>query len=393
MAALKDAYLEGVRQRVREIPPREADLACGSGCVLVDIREPEELAGGSPAIARAISRSYLELNIESLVPDPDTCVMLLCSSGTRSLLAADALLRLGYRDVRSVAGGFEQWKQQGLPFTIPAQLENQERKRYSRQILMPEVGLEGQLKLKKSRVLIVGVGGLGSPAALYLAAAGVGTLGIIDDDVVELSNLHRQIIHSEDSVSKPKVISATERLRLLNSSIRVVPLQQRLDEHNIEAILADFDVVVDGSDNFATRYLVNDACVKLSRPLVYASVFRCEGQASVFWPRGNIRPGPCYRCLFPQPPSADLAPSCTEAGVLGVLPGIMGTIQALETLKLLLNLGDPLIGRLLYVDGQSGEFQTLEVAANPACIRCNNPDAALRSMETPTCLLTPSTHA
>jgi molybdopterin/thiamine biosynthesis adenylyltransferase/rhodanese-related sulfurtransferase len=385
--ALKDAYLEEVRQRVVEIDPRDVEAICKSGGVLIDIRELDELAGGSPSIARAINRSYLELKIESLVPDADTCIVLLCASGTRSLLAADALQRLGYRNVLSVGGGYERWKQQGLAFVIPAQLDSQERKRYSRQLLMPEVGTEGQLKLKAARVLLIGAGGLGSPAALYLTAAGVGTLGIVDDDIVELSNLHRQVIHGEDSVAKPKVVSAADRLRSLNASVKVVPLQLRLDERNVEAIVGDYDVVVDGSDNFATRYLINDVCVKLSRPLVHASVFRFEGQASVFRPSGGHRRGPCYRCLFPHPPTADLAPSCAEAGVLGVLPGIMGTIQALEAIKLLLNLGDPLVGRLLCVDGYSGEFQILEVEPDPDCIRCSNPDAPLQSLERDACQL------
>lgn len=385
--ALKEVYMEELRRRVTEIDPRDVEARCESGGVLVDIRELDELAGGSPSIARTINRGYLELKIESLVPDADTCVMLLCASGTRSLLAADALLRLGYRDVRTVTGGFERWKLHGLPFSVPMQLDSQERQRYSRQLLMPEVGTDGQSRLKASRVLLIGAGGLGSPAALYLAAAGVGTLGIVDHDVVELSNLHRQIIHGEDSVAKPKVVSAADRLRSLNGSVKIVPLQQRLGEHNVEAIIGDYDVVVDGSDNFATRYLVNDACVRLSRPLVHASVFRFEGQASVFRPRGGPRPGPCYRCLFPHPPTADLAPSCAEAGVLGVLPGIMGTIQALETLKLLLNVGDPLVGRLLCVDGYRGEFQMLEVEPDPNCVRCSNPDAPLQPLDADECQL------
>ncbi|MCW5256436.1 molybdopterin-synthase adenylyltransferase MoeB [Verminephrobacter aporrectodeae] len=376
--ALKDNYLESLRRQVAEVEPHDVAALCAAGAVLIDIRDHDELADGSPLSAQAINRGFLELKIETVAPSADTRILLLCANGTRSLLAADALLRLGYRDVRSIIGGFGRWKQQGLPFATIPQLDNTERKRYVRQLLMPEVGMQGQLRLKQSRVLLIGVGGLGSPAALYLAAAGVGTLCIVDDDLVELSNLHRQIIHCEEMVARPKVDSAAQRLRSLNSSAQVSALRQRIDEHNVDAIVSDYDLVVDGSDNFSTRYLVNDACVKWSRPLVHASVFRFDGQVSVFLPRSGCLKSPCYRCLFPQPPGTDLAPSCADVGVLGVLPGIMGTIQALETIKILLDIGDPLVGRLLCVDGLSGEFQMLDVEPDPHCMCCNQSDVALQ---------------
>lgn len=368
----KERRLAELRASIQEVNPKEAFALQGKGAALIDVREADEIGRGSPVGASRLGRGYLELRIEEAVPDCRRTVLLLCEGGVRSLFAAEDLQRLGYQDVRSVRGGFTQWKNEGLPFEVPRMLDAEARERYSRHLLMPEVGEQGQLKLLDSKVLLVGAGGLGSPAAFYLAAAGVGTLGIVDHDVVDRSNLQRQILHTDSDVGMPKVASARERIEALNPSIEVMPYEAHLDSGNVEEIFRGYDVVVDGSDNFPTRYLVNDACVKLGIPNVHGAVYRFEGQVTVFWP-GHKNPGPCYRCLYPEPPPPELAPSCAEAGVLGVLPGVIGLLEAVETVKLLLGVGEPLVGRLLYYDALRARFSEFRLARDPECRYCGDP--------------------
>jgi len=364
------ARLALLRQTVPQVSPAEALARQQQGALLIDVREPEEVSQGSPRGAARIVRGYLELEVEQVAADLDAPVLVLCGGGTRSLFAAEDLRQMGYRQVASVAGGFAAWSRAGLPVERPRILTDDERQRYARHLTIPQVGEAGQLRLLDSRVLLVGAGGLGSPAALYLAAAGIGCLGLVDDDVVDRSNLQRQILHAEDRVGQRKVDSARRTIEGLNSSIRVVTHAERLDSRNVEALLAGYDVIVDGSDNFPTRYLINDACIRLGRPDVYGAVYRFEGQVSVFWPGRPGRPGPCYRCLFPAPPPPDLAPSCAEAGVLGVLPGVIGLLQAVETIKILLDLGDPLVGSLLQYEALAGRFTRLTLARDPECRYC-----------------------
>lgn len=368
---LKDRRLAELRARVAEVAPVEALSLQRAGAVLVDVREPEETATGSPAGALRLPRGFLELRIEEGVPDPAGTVLLLCAGGARSLFAAEDLLRLGYTDVRSVAGGFSAWKAAGLPAEVPPQLDAAARERYRRHLTMPEVGEAGQHRLLGSRVALVGAGGLGSPAAFYLAAAGVGHLTLIDDDRVERSNLQRQILHTEARVGQPKVDSARTALLDLNPAIAVDTRKARVEAANVLDLLGGHDAVIDGSDNLPTRYLVNDACLRLGIPMVYGAIFRFEGQVAVFGNTGRTaEPGPCYRCLFPEPPPAEHAPSCAEAGVLGVLPGVIGTVMAAETVKLLLGLGEPLSGRMLLYDGLRAEFSEIAVPADPHCPAC-----------------------
>jgi len=366
----KDKRLGELKAAIPEVTPREAEALRQRGAALVDVREPDEVAQGSATGALRLVRGFLELRIEDAVPDLDRTVLVMCAGGVRSLFAAEGLRRMGYTDVRSVGGGFTRWKQDGLPVEVPATLDAAARERYARHLLMPEVGEEGQLKLLDSRVLLIGAGGLGSPAAYYLAAAGVGTLGLVDDDVVDRSNLQRQILHTDRDVGRPKVESAREALEALNPAVKVRTFAERLSSANVDAIFDGWDVVVDGSDNFPTRYLVNDACVKLGLPNVHGSIFRFDGQVTVFWPRRPGQPGPCYRCLYPEPPPPELAPSCAEAGVLGVLPGVIGTLEAVETIKLLLGLGDPLVGRMLVYDALRQRFTELELRRDPSCAWC-----------------------
>lgn len=370
MSTARQKMLEQLRTSVTEVDPSAAFQLQQRGAILVDVREPDEVSQGSPVGAERIVRGFLELQIEEKVPDLDQPLLLLCAGGSRSLFASRNLLDLGYRQVSSVRGGFNAWKAAGLPLEVPASLSAEQRARYSRHLLVPEVGEAGQLKLLASRVLVVGAGGLGSPAALYLAAAGVGTIGLIDDDVVDRSNLQRQILHTDARVGQRKVASARETLLALNPGIVVRMHDERLRSANALAILGDYDVIVDGSDNFATRYLVNDACVKLGLPNVHGSIFRFEGQVSVFDPS---RGGPCYRCLFAEPPPPGMAPSCAEAGVLGVLPGVIGTLEAIETIKLLLGIGRPLIGRLLVYDALEQRFVDLTLERRPDCSCCSRP--------------------
>ena len=365
----RDRRLEQLRNEIPEVTPAEAEELLRTGAALVDVREPDEIAQGTPAGSHRLGRGYLELRVEEAVPDTDRTVLCLCSGGTRSLFAAESLRRLGYRDVRSVTGGFNRWKDEGRAFEIPRVLDADARARYARQISLPEVGEAGQAKLADAAVLLIGAGGLGSPAALYLAAAGVGRLGIVDHDTVDRSNLQRQVLHADSRVGTSKVESARQTLKALNPTVEIAGYEERLSSANVERILEGWDVVVDGSDNFATRYLVNDACVKLGLPNVHGAVYRFEGQMTVLWPSGPDG-GPCYRCIYPEPPPPDQAPSCAEGGVLGVLPGLIGMLQALETLKILLGAGRPLTGRLLCFDGLAGEFRELGVRPDPECAYC-----------------------
>jgi molybdopterin/thiamine biosynthesis adenylyltransferase len=366
----RDRRLAELRASIPEVSPREARELQQRGAVLVDVREPDEVAQGSPEGARRIVRGFLELRIEEAVPDTESAVLTLCAGGVRSLFAAEGLRQLGYRNVRSVAGGFNAWKRDGLPVERPRTLSQEERERYGRHLTIPEVGEAGQAKLLDAKVLLIGAGGLGSPAAFYLAAAGVGTLGIVDDDVVDRSNLQRQILHTDARVGRPKVESARQTLEALNPGVTIESHPVRLTSANVDGILPRYDVVVDGADNFPTRYLVNDACIKHRKPNVHGSVYRFEGQVSVFWPSRPDRPGPCYRCLYPEPPPPEMAPSCAEAGVLGVLPGAIGLIQAVETVKILLGAGEPLVGRLLQYEALEPRFTQLDLQRDPECAYC-----------------------
>jgi molybdopterin/thiamine biosynthesis adenylyltransferase/rhodanese-related sulfurtransferase len=335
--------------------------------VLIDIRERDEYEQGFIPRAEWIPRGFLEMKIEDLVPERGREVILYCAGGNRSALAARSLVELGYTRVSSMAGGFRAWKQAGHPFERPRTLTAEQIKRYSRHIMLPEVGELGQGKLLDAKVLCLGAGGLGSPSALYLAAAGVGTLGMVDDDLVDESNLQRQVLHNMERLGMPKVESARMTLQALNPDVKVVAHQTRLDSDNIMDILAGYDLVVDGADNFPTRYLLNDAALKLKKPVVHASIFRFEGQLTTFLPFD----GPCYRCLYPDPPPPGMAPSCQEAGVLGVLPGIIGTLQANEALKLILGVGQSLSGRLLVFDALGTKFRTLKLRRDPDCRVCS----------------------
>jgi molybdopterin/thiamine biosynthesis adenylyltransferase/rhodanese-related sulfurtransferase len=373
-----DASREIMRRARRQVPEwtpaqvREA-LAHQKGSdsnaqdiVLVDVREKHEWNEGYIPGAIHVPRGFLELQIEEAVPDKSKTVVLYCAGGVRSLIAGSTLQQMGYKDVVSMSGGFGQWKGSGYGFAQPRVMTEAQAKRYSRHLLIPEVGEAGQFKLLDSRVLLIGAGGLGSPAAYYLAAAGVGTLGIIDADVVDESNLQRQILHNTKRVGQYKAESARETIEALNPDIKVVTYIERLDESNVRRIIADYDVILDGTDNFPTRYLLNDAAILENKPVVHGSVFRFEGQLTVFKPHE----GPCYRCLYPEPPPPALAPSCAEAGVLGVLPGIIGLLQATETIKLLLGIGDPLVGRLMTYDALVGEFNELRLFRDPKCPAC-----------------------
>jgi sulfur-carrier protein adenylyltransferase/sulfurtransferase len=361
--------LERVKAEIEEVDARRARdlLESDRPPVVVDVRERDEWDEGHLPGAVHIPRGSLESRIEQAVPDRTQPVILYCAAGNRSAFAARTLQELGYEEVGSLAGGFTDWRRAGFPTELSRSLSAQGRMRYSRHLLIPEVGEEGQLKLLDSRVLLIGAGGLGSPAALYLAAAGVGTLGIVDDDVVGESNLQRQVLHSTASLGEPKTESAARTLRELNPDVEVVPCRERLTAETVDGVLRDgWDVIVDGADNFPTRYLLNDAAVWHGIPLVHGSIFRFEGQVTVFSP-GE---GPCYRCLFPTPPPPELAPSCAEGGVLGVLPGIVGSLQANEALKLALGIGQPLVGKLLLFDALTPGFTELDVRRDPACPVC-----------------------
>jgi sulfur-carrier protein adenylyltransferase/sulfurtransferase len=354
---------------LRELTPAEASQRLRAGAVLVDVRGDHERALGMARDARGIERDRLEADPRAHLPDPDAEVLLICQSGKRSQLAAQALAGCGYRRVASVAGGTEAWAAAGLPMLRP-DLDADFAERYSRHLRLPEVGLEGQHRLEAARVLLIGAGGLGSPAAFYLAAAGVGSLRLVDDDMVDRSNLQRQVLHTDARIGSPKVDSAAATLSALNPRTRIEPVRERADSANVERLLDGVDVVVDGADNFPARYLLNDACVKLGKPLVYGAVHRFEGQASVFDAGRRRGQAPCYRCLFPEPPPPEAAPNCAEAGVLGVLPGVIGLLQATEAIKLILGLGEPLVGRLLQFDALSMRFRETRLQADPDCPVC-----------------------
>ena len=365
--SLKD-QLAALRERIPPIDAERAAELAREGALLVDIREADEIAQGTPVGARPLGRGFLEMRLEQEIRDADQTVLLLCASGSRSLLAADQLSRLGYTDVRSVEGGFDAWKDAGLAFETPTMLDNADRARYARQLTLPEVGEAGQTKLRDARVLVIGAGGLGSPAAFYLAAAGVGHIGIVDHDVVDRSNLHRQILHRDASVGQPKVRSAMATLNALNPSVAIEPIEARVNEDNAADLVAGYDLVVDGSDNFNARYAVNDACVAAHIPLVYGAVERFAGQVGVF-PAGGA---PCYRCLFASAPPAGAAPTCAEAGVLGVVPGLVGTLQALEAIKLIVGMPDTLSARVLTLDAKTQRWRSLQIPDDPACAVCGH---------------------
>jgi molybdopterin/thiamine biosynthesis adenylyltransferase/rhodanese-related sulfurtransferase len=358
--------LSQTKGQIKEVDATEAEGLIASGSTVLDVREPDEYEQGALPEALHIPRGQLETNIEGRVPDRATPLVVYCAGGTRSAFAAKTLQELGYANVVSLVGGFNKWKDEGRAWKTPATLTPDQRNRYQRHLLLPEVAEKGQQKLLDSRVLLLGAGGLGSPAALYLAAAGVGTIGIIDMDVVDASNLQRQVLHNMDRIGDRKVDSAKKTLTALNPDVNTVTYDVRLGADNILDIIDGYDVIVDGTDNFPTRYLVNDASLLKRIPVVHGSIFRFEGQATVFAPYV----GPCYRCMIPEPPPAELAPSCAEAGVLGVLPGIIGSIQAMEAIKLLLDLGDPLIGRLLAYDAMEESFRTFKVHRDPNCPAC-----------------------
>ncbi len=361
MATFRD-LLSAAKAEIAEIDTAGAADKIAAGAVVLDVREPDEYDQGALPDAIHIPRGHLEAQVEGRLIDKGAQVVIYCAGGVRSAFAAKTLQELGYTDVWSLVGGFGKWKDEGRPWKTPVVLTADQRNRYQRHLLLPEVGVAGQVKLLDSKVLMLGAGGLGSPSALYLAAAGVGTIGIVDMDEVDASNLQRQILHNLDRIGDRKVDSAKKSLTLLNPDVNVVTYDTRLDAGNIIDIIAGYDVIVDGADNFPSRYLLNDASVKLGIPVVHGSIFRFEGMVSVFHP---LR-GPTYRDMVPEPPPAELAPSCAEAGVLGVLPGIIGSIQALEVIKLLLGLGEPLIGRILSVDTTDMSFRTFNLRQDPA---------------------------
>jgi len=357
--------LAQVKQEIREVEPAEAEQSLGSA-VFLDVREPDEYEQGALPDAMHVPGGMLLVQIEGRVPDRSTPIVVYCAGGVRSAFAAKSLEDLGYTDVVSMIGGFNRWKDEGREWRAPAVLTPDQRNRYQRHLLLPEVGEAGQQKLLESKVLLLGAGGLGSPAALYLAAAGVGTIGIVDMDVVDASNLQRQILHNMDRIGDRKVDSAKKTLTAMNPDINVIAYDTRLGADNVVELFEGYDLVVDGTDNFPTRYLVNDASLVTRVPVVHGSIFRFEGQVTVFDPYV----GPCYRCIVPEPPPPELAPSCAEAGVLGVLCGIVGSLEAVEAVKMLLKIGDPLVGRLLAYDALGEEFRTFKVRRDPSCPAC-----------------------
>jgi sulfur-carrier protein adenylyltransferase/sulfurtransferase len=367
MASYRE-LLQQVKAEIDEVDASRARDLLGEGdAAAVDVRERDEWEEGHIPGAVHIPRGSLEGRIENAVPDRSQPIVVYCSGGSRSAFAARTLEELGYENVASLAGGFTNWKRNGLPFEQPQTLDEAKRRRYSRHLLIPEVGEEGQQKLLDSRVLLIGAGGLGSPAGLYLAAAGIGTIGIVDDDAVDETNLQRQIVHSTERLGDSKAESAKRTIEALNPDVTVKVFKDRLTSENVDRILGEgWDVIVDGADNFPTRYLLNDASVWHGIPIVHGSIYRFEGQATVFKPHE----GPCYRCLFPQPPPPELAPSCAEGGVLGVLPGVIGSLQTNEALKLALGIGEPLVGRLLIFDALAATFTEISLRRDPDCPVC-----------------------
>jgi sulfur-carrier protein adenylyltransferase/sulfurtransferase len=372
-------FIRQVKSEVEEVDPAVVAEHVGNGVTVIDVRESEEWDAGHVPGAKHVARGHLESRIEFAQPDRDARIVLYCASGNRSALAARTLVEdLGYTDVASMTGGITLWKDRGYQVDVPRSLSKEQRERYGRHLLLPEIGLEGQTKLLESRVLLLGAGGLGSPTALYLAAAGVGTLGIVDDDDVDLSNLQRQVIHTTDRVGTPKVDSAEISVKAINPDVQVVKYPARLKADNIMEILAGgWDVIVDGVDNFPTRYLLNDATVRLGIPVVSASILGFDGQLSVFKPFE----GPCYRCLYPVPPPAELAPSCGANGVLGVLPGTMGLLQSTEVIKLVTGAGEPLVGRLLLYEALGATFTELKVRRDPECPICSRDPGEITDAE------------
>ncbi|MCY7419304.1 MAG: molybdopterin-synthase adenylyltransferase MoeB [Chloroflexi bacterium] len=360
--------LRVARANVPEVGAAATQQLVSAGARLIDVRERSEWDEGHIAGATHISRSYLEQQIEGAAPDHAAPVVLYCAGGTRSLFAAQTLQEMGYSNVSSMSGGFQGWKSGGRPWTTPVVLTREQQQRYSRHLLIPEVGAEGQAKLLGSKALFIGAGGLGAPGLLYLAAAGVGTIGVVDFDIVDVSNLQRQVIHTTDRVGQKKTESAAQTIRALNPDVTVIPHDEMLTESNVDRLIAGYDVILDGTDTFETRYTLNDAAVRARIPVVHASVFRFEGQLSVFKPFD----GPCYRCLYPTPPPPELAPGCSVAGVLGIVPGVMGLLQATEALKVLLDIGDSLAGRLVIYDALDGSFQELQLRRDPHCPACGD---------------------
>ncbi len=362
-AAIAETSVDAIKQQ----PPQ----------VLIDVREGDEHQEGYIPGALWIPRGKLELRIEDAVPDRSSDVVLYCAGGNRSALAAKTLADLGYTRVRSLAGGFGAWKKAGLAVDKPFIFSDAQKSRYARHMMLPEVGETGQAKLLRARVLLLGAGGLGSPSGLYLGAAGIGTLGIIDDDVVDASNLQRQVLHNTTRIGKPKVESAKQTIAELNPDVNVIAHSLRLTSENVLDIIKDYDVIVDGADNFQTRYLLNDAALILKKPVIHASIFRFEGQITTFLPYD----GPCYRCLYPEPPPAGMAPSCNEAGVLGVLPGVIGVLQATEAVKLILGIGQSLSGRLLIYDALATRFRELKLRRDPGCVVCSDPNKKIELID------------
>jgi molybdopterin/thiamine biosynthesis adenylyltransferase/rhodanese-related sulfurtransferase len=357
----------GTQTPIEEIEPFEVAEEIEAGdVVLIDTREPHEYQEAHLEGGKLVPPGLLKDEISSAAPDKSARTILYCRSGNRSATAAAQMQALGYEDVASMAGGILAWQEQGLPVVATEGMTPEQRDRYSRHTLLPEVGVDGQLKLLNAKVLLVGAGGLGAPTALYLAAAGIGTLGLVDDDVVDASNLQRQVIHNTERIGMPKTESARKTIEALNPDVNVVEYRMRLDASNILEVIEDYDVIVDGADNFPTRYLLNDASVRLRKPVVSASILSFDGQISTFVPFE----GPCYRCLYPTPPPAELAPSCSANGVLGVMAGTMGLLQANEVLKLVLGIGEPLIGRLLLFEALSTRFTELKVHRDPDCPIC-----------------------
>lgn len=364
-------YLSAVKKEIKEVTVEQVKTKIdgGSKALVIDVREPEETNGGTVPGAEKIARGFLELKIENLDNNRDREIVLYCAGGNRSALAAKSLQELGYKNVVSMKGGYSAWQHAGYPIEQKRGLSAEKLARYARHLSMPEVGETGQLKLLDTKVLLIGAGGLGSPAGLYLAAAGVGTIGIIDNDIVDKSNLQRQILHDESWEGLPKVDSAIHRMKGINSDLKVIGHKTRLDRSNAMEIFKQYDIIVNGCDNFATRYLINDACVFLKKPLVDGSIFRFEGQVTVF---DSLKGGPCYRCLYPLPPPPEMAPSCQEAGVFGVLPGIIGCLQAVEVIKVALNIGEPLVGKLLLYDALKQKFRELKIRRDKTCPVCGD---------------------
>ena len=358
-----------MKSTINIITPEQALAMQAEGALLIDVREPDEHALGLPVNALAVPRANLELDPSNYIRDFKGPLLLFCGSGRRSMLAGEALLQKGYRNLFNVDGGYQRWKSENLPVQS-GELDEDFSERYARHLRLPQVGIEGQKKLEAAHIVLIGAGGLGSPAAYYLAAAGIGTLSIIDNDVVDKSNLQRQILHTEAGIGTPKVDSALNALNALNPRVKIQTHQARLTSDNVHAIIANADVVIDGSDNFPTRYLLNDACVELAKPMVYAAVERFNGQISVFDAGRHPGVSPCYRCLFPEAPTGVDAPNCAEAGVLGVLPGVMGLLQATEAIKLVLNIGKPLSGRLLQFDALAMRFSEIQIPVDHECSSC-----------------------